>query len=363
MLIQSSVGSYISYRGKTHENITSNEHYITGSVCSQRFSCTLGTNGILYRPDSQCSSLYASHPVTSIEFLVSSKTVITNRNPMYSTPGKSFQMVETESKHFQGSLSTTETNGGMHHNRCIKNNVWRAFGQSVCTRVMVRESEKLAHKHVGIGSSSAYCKTFSSSVSKQISVDQVGQHHSCSNYQQSGLHKIKSTLYQSLGSLESGNSTQYGIKSSPYLWQNEHFSRSIESQENQGNRMDIKQRTCAEDFFHLWGSTNGSICISSKSSDANFLHMVSEQISLCSRCSINFVGEHVCLRLSPTLSDSKSPETFFAVPLHNYSNCTTVATETLVHRDAPVSDCLPSETPSGSQSSQSAANANLPSST
>ena len=112
--------------------------------------------------------------------------------------------------------------------------------------------------------------------------------------------------------------------------------------------------------FHLWGSVDGSVCVSPKLSDANLLQMVSEKISLCSRCSINFVGEHVCLRLSPTVSDSKSPQTFFAVALYNYCNYTTMATETLVYRDSQISNSQSSETHCSSQSSQSATNRNLP---
>ena len=47
----------------------------------------------------------------------------------------------------------------------------------------------------------------------------------------------------------------------------------------------FKQGSCAEDLSHLWDSIDGSVCVSPKPSDANFLHMVSEQIGLCSRCS------------------------------------------------------------------------------
>ena len=84
-------------------------------------------------------------------------------------------------------------------------------------------------KHVRIGSSAAYSEAFHLSVSEQVCVDQIRQHNSCSNYQQSGWYQTKSSLYQSLGSLEFGNSAQYASESSPYLWQNQHFGRSTES--------------------------------------------------------------------------------------------------------------------------------------
>ena len=203
---------------------------------------------------------------------------------MYSTPDKSFQLVQTKSKHFQGSVPATAPKRGLYHNRCVENNVWRAYGQSVCAGIMVRDPERLEHKHVRIGSSAAYSEAFHLSANKPVliksnntTVVQIINNRGCTK---------SSHLCIKVWDL-----WNLAIQHNMYL-KAVHICGKTNILADQPSRKKIratewtfKQGSCAEYLSHLWDSIDGSVCVSPKPSDANFLHMVSEQIGLCSRCS------------------------------------------------------------------------------
>lgn len=76
-------------------------------------------------------------------------------------------------------------------------------------------------------------------------------------------------------------------------------------------------------------------------------------------CFDNFVGENVCVCFSPDLSHSEDIAIYEAVTVSNNSDCTAVAKEVLVYRNAAVTDSMPNKTSSNTQSFDSVQNENL----
>ena len=162
-----------------------------------------------------------------------------------------------------------------------------------------------------------------------------------------------------MGFMESGNTEQYSSTGSSHSWQDEYFSRSIEQNKNSDNRMVFKQGNSTDTIWSLGSSFDRSICLDSQSSDTNILFMDASHRSSSSRCSNNFMGEDVCLCVSPNMPDSQDTAIYEAVPLSDYINCTTMAKETLVCRSPTISDSLSHQTSKFTKSVKSTKNKNL----
>lgn len=361
-IIQSQIRINFSDRGALFENSDSSE-YLQQSVCtSSGFSAFTGSDGLLHRAGSQCSSVHASDSAASVVFLETVERPVKQRNSMYSTPHQSFTVVETETEHFKGSICSESVDGSNNHYRCIQNHVRGSYGESDHAGGVEFTATKLAYQPFGNGSNSFSLKTFSEIPVSEICINQIRQHDLCSVYQSPGGNSLEPVMHQDLGHLDFSHSESNDFKSCSRMWQGKSPSRPIEPSENFGNRMVLENGDSAEYFCDMGSPINGSVCIQTEQTDGNILHMVSEQSSICNRCSLNFVGEHVCICLSPNMSDTKSSKSHVSVSVRDNSDCSSVATQTLVHRSTQVSDCSPNSVTNGAGLVGSAKQSNLPSS-
>lgn len=304
------------------------------------------SNGILHRIDTQCPSIHETYTNSSSQFLEPNQTVFGCRNSCYSTSNFSSKMVEKSSQHFQGQIFNTGNGKYDHNYGCLKNNVWGSSGESICSGQVVRGSEKESYQLVRNGSSQLDNQTFLKLSEGEQSSHQVGQHDCGSIYKQTRGNAFHSTMSENLGSLEFGNSEQHVSQSSTYLWKDECFGRSVESNSNSSNRMDFESRDSPENLCSMGHSIDRSICVGGQLSDSNILQLVPEQTSFCDRCSVNFMGEHVCVCISSDLPDSKDSETFYAVPLSDDFDSAKMAKETILYGPVTTASSMSIETSS-----------------
>ena len=260
-------------------------------------------------------------------------------NSVYTTPVFPFTLVETGSQHSKGSLIAESFVGDNNHDRCFQNHVRGSLGEPDSTGVLGLTATKLAHKCSGDGSNFPDSEAFSISSVSEISSYQIRQYDLCPVHKQTGGHSFQPVMHENLGHLELCNSESNDFEGSPHLWEGQCSSRSVEPSENIANRMVLEDGNSAEYFLDLGSPIDGSICIQTQSPDENILHLVPDTVSVCSRCSVDIMGEHVCICLSPNMSDSQSTQTHVSISVRDHSDSTQMATQTLVHRDSAISDC------------------------
>jgi len=156
--------------------------------------------------------------------------------------------------------------------------------------------------------------------------------------------------------MEDGYSEQYRTESSSYSGYTKLPGRSTQQTQDQSIGMVIERVSSSEHFSDLGDSTDGSVCIREELQNQDLLLMVSKQSSVCDRCSEHFVGEHVCVCLPTNMHDSQSTELYVAVPLSNNIDCSSMAEETLVHRNTEPISSLSDQTSIKSRSSHSTTN-------
>ena len=146
-------------------------------------------------------------------------------------------------------------------------------------------------------------------------------------------------------------SEQHIIESCTYSRCVQLSCRCFESPKDQSNRMNTKPFCSSNDFSKMGQTNDGFVCVTNELSDPSLLLMVSMQSSFCNRCSQYLLGEHVCLCLPSNMLNSKSPETYTAVPLSDYSYNPSLAEETLVYRSSGTSNSNSFEITNSSKSS------------
>ena len=83
--------------------------------------------------------------------------------------------------------------------------------------------------------------------------------------------------------------------------------------------------------------------------------------SLCSRCSVNSMVEHVCVRVSTNSTYPKGPESLPKLSLQNDIDCATVATAALLPITSETVDSNTTENPMQSECSDSVQQEDIPS--
>ena len=351
----------VSNRGKISENCSNFAGIFIGENESKTVLENSGINGFLYRTNTKCSSVYETRSDSSSQFLESSETFFRNGNSSYTTSFIASEMVARPSEHFQGQIFASKCNTDDYHNRCFQNHVRGTSGEQLHSGDMVRDSENKTHKFVRIRSSVSDSSPFSRSFEGEGSSSEIGQYNSGPVYQQARGDPFNSIMHKGLGSLEFGNSEQNQSQSSSYIWTNEYSGGSIEQDKNSAYRMVSKERNSDETVFDMGKSNNRSICVSGEPPDREILHLVPKQRSYCSRCSFYFMGEHVCVCLPSDLPHSKDSQTYVAVPLSADSNCSQMATETVVHRVITSADSTPNKDTSECRSTGTTQYNDLPS--
>ena len=169
---------------------------------------------------------------------------------LYSSSQISSELVETESKHFQGSLCSKNDDRSNNHNRCFKTYVRGSFGQPVCTRQMEYTATKLAYQSFGNGGHFFDNDTFLTPDKREICFNQIGQHDLCSVYQSPGRYSIQQTVHENMGDMESCNSESNDFESSPYLRQRHCISMS--HQKVLATEWSLKKEI-VQNIFAIWG--------------------------------------------------------------------------------------------------------------
>jgi len=183
----------------------------------------------------------------------------------------------------------------------------------------------MAYQSVGIGSNCFSSETFPASVDTKISTDQIRQSDMCSIHQSPGGDPIKQVMHENMAFVESGNRESFDLTGSPYRWEGQCLSGSIEPEKDFSNRMVLEDGSGAEYFLDVGSPIDGSVCIQTEPSNEDILQLVPDSRSICDRCSLNIVGEHVCLCLPSHLPHSQSTETYVAVPLRDNTDSPTMA--------------------------------------
>jgi len=357
--VQFQASSGFSYRGEIHENSASNFAF-SSEVCeSSRFSSFAWSDGFLHRTSPTCPSFHASNTVASSLFLETLKGSCQQNDPIYTTSVKSFELVVSKTKHFEGSIIAESDGRSSDHDRCIKSHVWRSLGQSVCAGSLDNRATGLSHQCSRNGSNSFDCKTFLESVVPEISIDQNRQYNLCSVHQSTGGYTFQSVVHENLGSVELGNQKPNESKSSSCSGQRQCLGRSIEPSQGLNNGMVLENGDSAEYFYDMGSPVDGSVCVGIEPPNRDILHLDTVQQGFCNRCSINFMGKHVCICVSSDLPHSESPEPYVATPLRNHSNCTSMATSPLVHTTASVTDSMSNSVTSSIRFASSTKDSNL----
>ncbi|CAC5392070.1 unnamed protein product [Mytilus coruscus] len=132
--------------------------------------------------------------------------------------------------------------------------------------------ERVAYQLLRNESSLFDNQTFSESVKEQIGSDQERQHKCCSVYKSPGRDKIDQSLSVNVGIMADGHSEQHGFEGSPYHWQEQCSSRSVESHQNTSNRVDFKQDNCWSNFSSVGCSSDGPFCFMGEQANRSILN-------------------------------------------------------------------------------------------
>ncbi|CAC5377945.1 unnamed protein product [Mytilus coruscus] len=217
-----------------------------------------------------------------------------------------------------------------------KSRFWGLCWETNFPRGMEFTPERVAYQLLRNKSSLFDNKTFSESVKEQIGSDQERQHKCCSVYKSPGRDKIDQSLSVNLGIMEDGHSEQHGFEGSPYHWQEQCSSRSVESHQNTSNRVDFKQDNCWSNFSSVGCSSDRPFCFMGEQANRSILYRDTPSQCTSIGCIDNTMGEHVCLCFPSDLSDTEDIKVYEAVPLSDYLNSTSMAQEILVSRNSPV---------------------------
>lgn len=215
--------------------------------------------------------------------------------------------------------------------------------KSVCSRDLVRIPAETSYQLSGVGSSVFNNQTLYPGFERPECPNQVRQHYCSTVHQQTGGHQIDTDVLQDLGPMEFCHRKQNVSQSSPYFRHSECLSGPVVQEQNYSNRMDSTEVCSSEKFSDLGLSYDRFVCLNKKSSNTNFLFLDTSSRGTSIRCSDNIVGKHVCVCLSSHLSDTKSPATYGQISLSDNSDCTAVATKTLVHRSSAIFNSLSEE--------------------
>ena len=291
---------------------------------------TVGNHGILHSVDTQCSVVHATNSETFNESLASNIQRMGCNSSIFSWPRGSFGMVVRFSKHFERQIFHVSDCISDSHDRCLSHCMGRAYWEPNSSGKMVNERNKSAYKLSGAGSCVSIGETFSSTTQGQKCSDSVRQHNSSSVHQQAGGNEIRGSVSKSLGSVAIDDSQSNTGKGGPYSRCEKHISGPTFTSSDKGDRMVPELQCTTSNISDLGVSVNRSVCLDSQPQVTSVLLMGSPSASICNRCSVNLVAEHVCVCLPANMPDTQSAISCSEVPMSTHSDSPTVVTTTVV---------------------------------
>ena len=310
---------------------------------SQGFFTYSGHNGIMFRTNPKCSPLHETHSVASASFLETFISRSRGFNSSYSTSKMSSAMVVKSSEHHERQIVTTRPYGCNHNNRCFEMGLRRTLGKTLFSRPMVRVPAETTYQLSGVGGCLSNSQTFPISGERQKCPDKVRQYLCSTTDFETRGNKISSTVLQNMGFMEFCHSKQHSFEGCSHIGGSERTCRPVEQEKGHGNRMVSPQVSCPSNISDLGVSINRPVCLGRESSDSDFLLMDSTSRSFSTGCPVNFMGKHVRVCIPSNLSDPKGSTTHNPISVSDYSDCATVASQTLVYTASTASGCLPQE--------------------
>lgn len=320
-----------SRENKQVTNIDS--EYLPRTQHGSRFSENVGGNGFLHRVDTECSSIHASHTITSFEFLETKFKRYEQKDTIYTTSKITSFLVDKFSEHAERPIFSISSEHCNNHNRCFKHGIWGTCRRADFSGSLECRSEKLAHKLSGDEGCVLDNEIFSGSIKKQMCSSQKRQYKCSPIHKQTRGNQVIETMFFDLGNLAIGNKQSNHTKSSTYIGEEQYSGRCIESNQDKADRMDPQQGNCSENIFSLGGTDYRPVCFLGEQTDRSILYMDAGSESFSPGCIDNSLAQYVCSSLSSNLSDFENITLYEAVPMSTYINSSSVAEETLVHRN------------------------------
>ena len=304
-----------------------------------------GLNSIMPRIDSQQSSVHETNSnalVTSLETLQNESRI---SNPMYTRAESSSSMVVVSSKYNERAVSISGVNKCNNHNRCLNDRLGGTFRDTNSTGPVVDKSIGItqSHKQSGVGSSIPNSQTFPSYLNKQTCTNSFRQYNSSTVHKQTRGDKIDSALQSDVESLEYGFDKQNCNQSSPHCGGKKYSSRSTKQDQSETNRMVSEQGNIEQNFSGMGVTNNRPFCLGSESQVSSVLCLGSRSNSTDTGCSINRMGQDVCLCLPTSIFNSESVATHDRLSMRNDSDSSLLAKTMVVSTVNTVTD---STTPS-----------------
>ena len=241
-------------------------------------------------------------------------------------------MVVTQSQHFSGQIFCATTHRVHNHHGCFSERLGRSHEWSDSSGQMESRAEYTAYKLFRDVSSNVISETLPSQSERESCFDSLRQSISSSVLEQTGRHQVIAAVQPHLGSMEFSNKKQHLVKSCSYSRQEKLFGGQSESESFGSNRVVPQFFSCSENFSELGESSHGFVCQSGELKNNSVLQLDKQPESICERCSLNFMGEHVCICVSSNSIDPKYIRLHATLSLPNYSDSTTLASQVLVHK-------------------------------
>ena len=284
-----------------------------------------------------------------------------SNNSFYTTAESSFGMVVKFSQHFERPIVCISNEFCSPHDRCIDVCMGRSYWESSGSRSVVLRRKELAHKLSRAGGCHSVSETLSTQTERSVCVDTVRQHHSGAIHQQTRGNQVLNSLSESTGTLADIYPKPNRSQKCSYCRLGKCSCGSVIKNTDKRDRMVSEPVDTSSNLSDMGVSVDRSICISTQSQTSCVLFMDSPSSSICDRCSLNFVGEHVCVCLPTSMPHTKSTGTCADIPVSSDSDCTTVATTPMVSSVTTTTHSKSNSNSKRSKSSKTTKNKDLPS--
>ena len=320
----------VSNSREVSKNARSNSEITTWPNFSQAIPCNSGYNSFCNRIGTECSFVSETNSITSAKKLATKIHVDGYTNTMYTSAKIPSELVVTQGKFFHGSIASDILCRPRVNHGFVKDGLGSSHWESNSSGDLVENFEFRAHKLPGVGSSFSCNETFSSNVEGQASFDQIRQYDSSSLLEQTRGDQIRVSLHENKGNMVNGYSEQDSITRSPYTGGSEYNSRRPQSENNSVVRMVSELGNCTANFQCSGPSDDRFVCDRSEQTMPNLLFMGQTSKISCSRCSVNQLGENVCICIPTILHDSQNTESHEEFSLRNNSDLPIMEKATLL---------------------------------
>lgn len=333
--VQSEKGNCRTHiRTQTENNGSSSDYFNKSILNSQGIFTTSGLASVMCRDNSECQIIHETDSVVPSSLLETQFQRFDVQNPITKASNSTSTMVVSYSKHFTGKMFSTTTNNSDFANRCKHVCMGSNTGKSNNAGSVVSRGKEDAYKWSRNGGGIQSSSAFSSECEESERTNSIRQYHSGTISESSGRNALSLSMYVDLENLAVSNSEQNASQSSSHSRVSKYSTRSIVTNSDQTNRVVSKLSSSVSDFSEMGIPDDRSVRITHEQTDSNILHMDTTSRSPSIGCTNNFMGENVRICISSHMPDTKGDTTHETISVHDNSNSTHVAKETLVHRSS-----------------------------